>query len=76
MSYRETGDVENKISPGSLNNGTARIGELWADLPGLKRFLGIEFSKGGSEKGSSRKHTENRVTRWRIKFWRNLAFLR
>jgi hypothetical protein len=61
---------------GPLIMGLREVGELWADLPGLKRFLGIEFSKGGSEKGSSRKHTGNRVTRWRIKFWRNLAFSR
>jgi hypothetical protein len=28
MSYIKTGDVENKISAGSLNNGTVRIGEF------------------------------------------------
>jgi hypothetical protein len=77
MSYIKTGDPIIKISPQSLNNGTARIGWICGWLDKIRKDLrGWLFWRNGSEKGYTRKHTGKRVTSWSFCFWGNLGILR
>jgi hypothetical protein len=76
MSYRKTGDVENKISAESLNNRTTRNGGILGCLTGDEKIFCSKFWECGSEKGCTRISTGNRVTRWKNCFWGNSRILR
>jgi hypothetical protein len=43
MSYIKTGDVENKISAASLNNGTAKNGGIVVKWMGMEVFFLPDF---------------------------------